>query len=195
MVKKQVTIKNTKDILNEESYKKYLKERTHLGKVTMIEKWKGFAISTTHRCEYEDCKRVWRPSPKRMFSEIGYCPSCVKSCSNKEDRFSVKPWTSDVPNTLYFYKLDYNGIVFHKIGRTEEENPDNRFPLKERKQFNMLLIDCKRLKLLESIKAENKFKKIANLVEFPDLTFHGKNETFQSDDPRKIWEECLLIDN
>lgn len=186
-------VKKVKDIENNEEneYILYLKERKDLGKVKMTGKFKGVNKSTEHECEYSDCKRKWKPTPKRMMSEIGYCPSCVRSWSNGENRFDKKPWAAKVPNTIYYYQLEYEGQRFYKIGRTEEKDADERFPKKERDLYNMILIDSKRLTLIESIKAENRFKKIANLIEFPDKDFHGKNETFQCDFPNDIWERCL----
>ena len=182
-------IKNGSEIMTEIEYVKHLETRIKIGSVKMIGKWCGFNKSTLHQCQYEDCQREWKPTPKRMASDIGYCPSCVKSWSNLEDRFKEKPWVSDIPNTLYFYKLEHDGKIFHKIGRTEEVDSDDRFSLKERKTFKMMKLGCLRMRLEDAIKKENKFKKTAKLVEFPDKSFHGKNETFIDDNPKGVWEE------
>jgi hypothetical protein len=194
--KEKKTTKKVQDsslIMTKEEYTNHLETRLKIGLVKMVGKWCGFYKPTIHQCQYEDCRREWKPTPKRMASDIGYCPSCVKSWSNLEDRFKDKPWVADIPNTLYFYKLKVGGKVFHKIGRTEEFDSDERFSLKERKSYNMEKLGSLRMRLEDAIKMENKFKKIANLVSFPEANFHGKNETFIDENPRRIWEEIQRI--
>ncbi len=180
--------------MSEEEYVRFLDSRKNIGRVKMVGKWKSFNKAVLHKCLEEDCQREWKPKPSRMVTEIGYCPSCIMSWSNKEERFQEKPWVSSIPNTIYFYLLkDSTGKVFHKIGRTEHADPNDRFSLQERKNYKMNLLDFKRLGLENTIIMENKFKRVANLVEFPEKTFHGKNETFISDNPKGVWEEVINI--
>ncbi len=88
------------------------------------------------------------------------------------------------------------GEKYWKCGRTEEINdPSKRFSQKEIKKFAMKLEAFVVDDLIKTTTFENNFKqliKIKNIHQpFPHDDFHGKDETFQVNDGKALFNEAI----
>lgn len=75
------------------------------------------------------------------------------------------------------------------------KDPGKRFPKKEQEQFKMKLENFVVDTLLKTTTYENNFKHLMRAKNikkvFPEKSFHGKDETFQYEDGKSLFQEAI----